>query len=110
MKKIVVLLSFMTFLGVFGAKAQNNSTPGVDQRQENQRDRLQQGVASGELTRPEAARSRKDQREIRRTEKRMKADGEVTNRERARLQRKENKASRKLRRNKHDAQDRPRAN
>ena len=110
MKKIVVLLSFMTFVGVFGALAQNTSTPKVDQRQENQRDRIQQGVASGELTRAETARSRKDQREIKRTEKRVKADGEVTKRERARLQRKENKASRKLRRNKHDAQDRPRAN
>jgi len=110
MKKIVVLLSFMTFVGVFGALAQNISTPGADQRQENQHARIQQGVASGELTRAEAARSRGDQREIRRTEKRMKADGQVTRSERARLQRKENKASRKLRRNKHDAQDRPRAN
>src|SRR5690349_933843 len=109
MKKIVVLLSFITFVGVFGAQAQNINTPGVDQRQENQHARIQQGVASGELTRAEAARSRSDQREIRRTEKRMKADGQVTNRERARLQRKENKASRKLRRNKHDVQDRPRA-
>jgi len=110
MKKIVALLSFMTFMGVFMAQAQNIATPGVNERQENQRDRLQQGVASGELTRSEAARSRKDQREIRRTEKRMKADGDMTKRERARLQHKQNKASRKLARNKHDAQDRPRAN
>ena len=99
----------MAFVGIFGVQAQNTSTPGVDRRQENQHDRIQQGVASGELTRRETANARQDQREIKRTENRMKADGQVTERERARLQQKENKASRQLRRNKHDAQERPRA-
>jgi uncharacterized membrane protein YebE (DUF533 family) len=107
MKKIATLLSLLTFLGVLGAQAQ--STPIVDERQENQRDRIKQGVVSGELTRKEAAEAREDQRKVRRSERRAKADGEVTAKERARIHRKQNQASRELRRNKHDGQDRPKA-
>jgi len=105
MKKIVVLLSCIAFGMVLSVNAQ--TTPGVDQRQENQRERIQQGVASGELTRRETANAVHDQRHIRRAERRAKSDGVVTGRESARLHHKENKASRQLRRNKHDAQDRP---
>lgn len=108
MKKIVALLSFVLFAGIAVSQAQ--STPVVDQRQKTQRHRIQDGVASGELTRREAVDARHDQRRIRRAERRAKADGTVTPSERARLQHKQNKASRELRRDKHDTQDRPRAN
>jgi len=64
-------------------------------------------VSSGEVTRVEAAKLRSEQRQIRRTERRAKADGKVTRRERANLQRKQNQASRDIRRQKHDAQERP---
>lgn len=107
MKKIVVLLSCIAFGMVLSVNAQ---TPGVNQRQENQRERIQHGVASGELTRRETAHAVQDQRHIRRAERRAKADGEVTGGERARLHHKQNKASRELRRNTHDAQARRRAN
>lgn len=89
---------------------QAQTTPVVDQRQSNQRHRIQQGVVSGELTRQEAADARQNQRRIKRSERRAKADGTVSPNERARLQHKQNKASRELRKDKHDAQDRPRAN
>lgn len=108
MKKIVALFSFMMFAVIYQTHAQG--TPVVDQRQQNQRHRIQQGVVSGELTRTEAADARHDQRKIRRSERRAKADGVVTPREQAKLNRKQNRASRQLRRDKHDAQDRPRAN
>ena len=108
MKKIAALLSFIMFTVIYQTHGQ--STPVVDQRQQNQRDRIQQGVVSGELTSNEAADARQDQRKVRRSERRAKADGVVTPTERARLQHKQNKASRKLRRDKHDAQDRPKAN
>lgn len=110
MKKVVVLLSFMALATAFKAQAQGTQTPVVDQRQANQRAKIRQGAASGELTRTETANAARDQRKIRRTERRAKADGDVTEQERARLQHKQNKASRKLRRNKHDAQERPSAN
>ncbi|MBA4054629.1 MAG: hypothetical protein C0490_07955 [Marivirga sp.] len=85
----------------------NAQISSVDQREQNQRQRIHQGVASGELTRRETANAVHDQRHIRRAERRVKADGVVTGRERARLHHKQNNASRELSRNKHDAQNRP---
>jgi hypothetical protein len=41
--------------------AQTTSTPRIDQRQENQAKRIDQGVKSGELTPKEAARLKKGQ-------------------------------------------------
>ena len=107
MKKLIIL-SLIIVAGAIYAQAQ--STPGVDQRQRNQRQRIQHGVASGELTRPEAADARQNQRKVRRTERRAKSDGVVTPGERARIHHKQNKAGRQLRRDKHDAQDRPGTN
>lgn len=105
MKKIILLASLLLILLVGMVKAQ--STPVVDKRQQNQRARIREGSASGEITRSEAKRLKAEQRHIRRTERRAKADGEVTDRERAKLQRKQNKASRDIRRQKHDGQSRP---
>lgn len=107
MKNILVLAVFMAFAGV--VKAQT-STPVVDSRQQVQRARIRDGAQSGELTRRETANAVRDQRQIRRQERRAKADGTVTDRERARIHRDQNKASRKLRRNKNDDQSRPSAN
>jgi hypothetical protein len=104
MKKIIALLSLMLLMGIIKTEAQSMSS--IDQRQNVQRDRIRNGVASGELTKLEVANARHDQRKIRRTERRVKADGVVTPNERARVHHKQNKASRELRRNKHDAQDR----
>jgi hypothetical protein len=107
MKKIVALLSSIIFGIALGVNAQ---TPGVDQRQQNQRERIHQGVASGELTRQETVNAVHNQRRIHRAERRAKADGVVTVRERAQLHHEQNKASQELRRNKHDIQERPGAN
>jgi len=104
MRKLVALLIPIAFMVVMHANAQ--STPRVDQREHNQHARIRQGVASGELTRREAAHAVHDQRHIRRAERRVKADGHVTRRERARLHHQQNHASRELRRNKHDVQSR----
>jgi hypothetical protein len=107
MKKIIAVFTFIVFAGFIQAQAQE--TPRADHREKNQRHRIQNGVASGELTRRETANARHDQRTIRRSEHRAKADGVVTRSERARLDNKQDRASRQLRRDKHDVQDRPRA-
>ena len=104
MRKLVALLIPIALTVVMQVNAQ--STPRVDQRQHNQHARIRHGVASGELTRREAANAIHDQRHLRRAERRVKADGHVTRRERARLHRQQNQASRELRRNKHDVQTR----
>ena len=78
------------------------ATPGVDKRQANQQQRIDQGVKSGELTTREAARLEKGQQRIQNMEAKAKADGKVTPRERRQLQRAENRESRKIAREKHD--------
>jgi hypothetical protein len=79
----------------------------VNERQDNQRDRIRQGVQSGELTPVEAARLRRQDAQIRLNEARARqSGGEFTPRERARIQRQLDRSSRKIYRQKHDAQDR----
>ena len=81
-------------------------TPVLNARQDNQQARIAQGVRSGELTRPEAARLVRGQVHVQRMENRAKSDGVVTAGERARLQQGANVQSRRIFRQKHDAQDR----
>jgi len=84
-----------------------NPNNGVNERQQNQRDRIRQGVQSGELTGVEAARLRRQESQIRLNEARARqSGGEFTPQERARIQRQLNRESRKIYRQKHDAQDR----
>lgn len=106
MKKLTLILSYLVFGAVYNAQGQ---IPGVDQRQQIQRDRIRQGVTTGELTRREAANAVHHQGHIRRAERRAESDGIVTGRERARLHHMQNRAGRDLRRNKHDVQARRRA-
>ncbi|HEX5163149.1 MAG TPA: hypothetical protein VFV88_15605 [Steroidobacteraceae bacterium] len=81
-------------------------TPRLDHREARQAGRIYDGVASGELTRPEARRLSAGQVHLRRAEARAKSDGVVTGRERAWLQHEASQQSRRIYRQKHDAQDR----
>jgi hypothetical protein len=81
--------------------------PGVNHRQQNQHQRIKQGVRSGELTRRETGALAREQRDIRQLEREYKSDGDLTRGERADLHREQNQASRHIYNQKHDAQDRP---
>jgi hypothetical protein len=81
----------------------------VDNRQERQETRIDQGVASGELTRRETARLERQQRHINRLERRTEADGQVTGREALRVEAAQDRASQRIFHAKHDRQQRPRA-
>ena len=81
-------------------------TPGVDRREHRQQRRIVQGVRSDELTARETLRLERGQWDVRRDERRAKADGEVTARERAHLQRELNRESRHIYRAKHNGADR----
>lgn len=83
--------------------------PGVNARQQNQQQRIKQGVRSGELTRAETGKLAREQRDIRRTEREYKSDGQLTRDERIDLHHQENQANRDIYQQKHDAQDRPAA-
>jgi uncharacterized membrane protein YebE (DUF533 family) len=86
------------------AFAQTTSTPRIDQRQQNQERRIQQGEKSGALTSKEAARLEKRQARVQKMEDKAAADGKVTAGERARIERAQDRQSRAIYREKHDKQ------
>ena len=88
------------------ASAPGANTPRIDQRQAKQERRIDQGIASGELTQREATRLERQQTAINQAEDKAKADGSVTAKERKRLTHAQNHASRNIYRQKHDRQDR----
>ena len=79
----------------------------VNRRQSSQRDRIRQGVRSGELTGRETVRLRAEQRWLRAEERLYRRTGPgLTRFERRDLQRDLNRTSRDIYRQKHDGQDR----
>jgi hypothetical protein len=74
------------------------------QRNINQQQRIQQGMASGQLTHHEAAKLEAGQAHVARTEARAGKDGHVSAGEQARVQTAENVQSRRIHREKHDGQ------
>lgn len=106
MNKLLTVVAALTIGAVtLPAFAQAN-TPGIDKRQANQERRIDQGIASGELTKREAARLDRGQDRVDAMENRAKADGVVTRYERRRIHRAQNVESRRIYRQKHDAQHR----
>jgi hypothetical protein len=105
MRRIVLatIFSGIMALVVTGApvNAQTND-PGIQKRMENQENRIEQGVKSGQLTPREAGKLETEQARIQQNEERMKADGKLTAGERERLTRQQNKASKDIYRLKHN--------
>lgn len=105
MKQVVIAAGVTCVLCAgTSAFAQSAETPGIDQRQANQEQRIDRGVGSGQLTEREANRLSRQQNKIDRMENRAKSDGVVTDKERARLHGAQNRASRNILREKHDRQ------
>jgi hypothetical protein len=86
------------------ASAPGANTPRIDQRQANQEQRIDKGLATGALTPREARRLERQQAHVGKAEDQAKADGSVTVKERKRLTRMQNHASRDIYRQKHDKQ------
>jgi hypothetical protein len=98
MKRTTLILSIFMMLGI--STLAQEPTPKADVRQKNQRARIHEGRANGDLTHKESAQLKKQQRHIRRTEKRAKAD--VTTLERRKLDRKQDRANRHIQRAKNN--------
>ena len=81
-------------------------SPNIDKREHNQKERIKQGVESGQLTKKEARRLRHEQKRIKAKEEAMKSDGTLTKGERKELHQDLNKASDHIAEQKHDAQTR----
>ena len=76
------------------------------ERANRQEDRIDNGIASGELTRGEAKKLDQEQNKIQRVRENAALDGKVTAKEEARIARLQNKASADIYQQKHDAQKR----
>ena len=88
------------------AREPGTRTPVIHRHQVNQRERIRQGVRSGELTRGEAARLRNEQRVIRHQVQTAKAYGTVSRAERARIRHEQREASEHIYRLKHNSRER----
>jgi opacity protein-like surface antigen len=102
MKQMLLAVSALVLMaGIPYAQAE---TPVIDERQANQEQRIDQGIASGQLNEREANRLNKQQEHINKMEDRAKSDGVMTKRERARIGAAQDRASRHIAREKHDRQ------
>lgn len=99
-KKTLVCATLVLSAGV--AMAQGSAR--IDERQARQDARIDQGVASGQLTQREAARMEAGQARVQGMENRALSDGTVTRRERARIEHAQDVQSARIHRQKHDRQ------
>jgi hypothetical protein len=102
--KILLAVSGMMMLWMTGTAFAEAETPVMDQRQANQEQRIDQGIASGQLNEREANRLNNQQERINKMEDRAKSNGIMTKKERARISAAQDRASRHIAREKHDRQ------
>ena len=76
----------------------------LDQRQDKQEQRIQQGIDKGQLNQNEANRFQNQQNRIQNKEDKFASDGEITRKEKVKLNKMQNKTSRHIFRQKHDKQ------
>jgi hypothetical protein len=100
----IAILGLLVFFSLVSARGQAERW---DRRERRQKNRIEQGQDSGELTKGEQKGLKHDQRRIRHEETRAKRDGVVTGRERERLERMQDRASRRIYRDKHNERERP---
>jgi hypothetical protein len=100
------ILTGIVILGLAAPVFAGDRTPNLNKREHNQRQRIAQGVRSGELTRPETRRLARGEMRLHRNERIAKSDGKVTPAERARLQAEANRMSGRIYSQKHDPQTR----
>jgi hypothetical protein len=92
------------FAIVFAQASLAQSTPRIDQRQENQQQRIDKGVASGQLNQREAARMQKGQEHVNKMEERAMKDGKMTKAEKRRIEHAQDVQSGRIAKQKHDKQ------
>jgi hypothetical protein len=94
----------LTAGGIAFAQTPAPATPNLDKREANQEQRVDKGIASGQLNAKEATRLEARETKLAANEAAAKADGKVTRAERVKLQREANRNSAAIHRQKHDKQ------
>ncbi|MCK7594760.1 hypothetical protein [Pseudomarimonas salicorniae] len=104
MRIITIALSAAAVLCLSATSAEAGSR--TEHRENRQEARIAHGVASGELTRPEARRLQRGQQRVDLAQAVARADGVVTRNERQRLENMQDRESARIASEKHDAQHR----
>jgi len=105
MKRIILTAASILFATSWSLA--QTATPAINQTQQTQEQRINQGIKSGEVTRKEAEKLEAEQAQIQRKKKVAKSDGTVTPKEKAKIKKKQKRASKKIHHHKHDAQQQP---
>ncbi|MBX2845380.1 MAG: hypothetical protein KTR13_04120 [Saprospiraceae bacterium] len=95
MKRIIVL---GLFLFAFGSATQVNAQA--------IKPRTVQGVKSGEITKAELKRIKKETKDVKRARRKAAADGQITRKEKAKINRQRYQANKAVYRSKHNNRDR----
>lgn len=105
-RKTLALILTGTMLStiLFAQTTPATATPEITKKQVQQRQRIKEGVRSGELTKAEARRLRMREAKIQHDKKMAKADGVVTPQERAKIKAEQRRTSKAIYHQKHDAQ------
>jgi hypothetical protein len=98
-KRLVVVMVLVFAAGLVFA---GTDTPVINARQQTQKARIAQGVASGALTKKEAKRLKNGEKSIQADKKAMKSSGKITKTERKYLKKRLNNESKKIYRLKHN--------
>jgi peptidoglycan hydrolase CwlO-like protein len=101
--KIILAIAIFSTVS-FAASAQTTTTAKPVSTIKNDRQRIRQGVQSGELTKAEAARLKAQTAKVNQERKDYKADGVVTTEERKDLRQDKKRLSRRIYKQKHDGQ------
>ncbi len=111
MKKLVaaIVASTVMMAGAMPLGAAEEKEGRIQQREENQQDRIAQGVASGQLTPKETANLESKEAKL---NKEIRADrkangGKLTNKEKRQINRQQNRLSRDIYKDKHNAARQP---
>ena len=108
MKKYLTLALTAAAMLAVPSVASAQGYQSINQRQANQFQRIDQGIRSGALTRPEANRLRADFRQLSVLEQRYRNSNGLSRAERNELDRRFDALSRRIRTQKNDRQDRRR--
>ena len=104
MKSKIVLAIAFAFIASIASVSAQTTTPVIKKNAREERARIKQGAASGELTKRETRRLNEEQADIHQDIKAAKADGVVTAAERKDIKQDQRQASRHIFKNKHDKQ------
>lgn len=105
MKRLMILLMMLAISSAASMADPANAGP-INKRQHTQKDRIEQGIRSGSLTKHEAKVLTKQQMQFNRKEQAYRSDGQLTPRERYDLQTDQNQLSRQIYVKKHNPAER----